>query len=117
MDSHCSCLHWTGYDDNSRIFDFADMPAELTTAHAPVERGGLNLLKLGCEKLAAWDVFAVFESDQVGFAGGSRKAGDLFDKVVRRFYNRFVGFPLAAEESNCGRYFIGRSVADKLSVL
>jgi len=71
MDSHCPSLHRPDYDDNSRILDLANMPAELTAARAPVDRGALNFLKLGCEKLAAWDFFAVLKTDQVGLAGGS----------------------------------------------
>jgi len=53
------------------VLDLADMPAELTTARAPLDRGGLNFLKLGCEELAAWDLFAVFETDHIRLSRGS----------------------------------------------
>ena len=100
MVSHCSFVHRPAYDDNSRVLDLADMPAALTTARAPVVRCGLNFQKLGCEKLAAWDLFAVFETDQVGLARGSRKTRYLVDEVAGGFDYGVVGVPLAAQESN-----------------
>ncbi len=47
------------------------------------------------------DFSAVLVADQVWFAGCSRHARDLVNKIAGGFDAGFVGLPLAAEKADC----------------
>ena len=68
-------------------------------------------------KIPALGFSTVLKTNQIGFARGSRKTGDLLDKIPGGFDTRVVRAPFSPQKSGGVGRAVTRTIADKFRVL